>query len=146
MRNLKIIIFFVTLLFILSSNCLAYVIIAVEQGSAFYDNKNNIEKEKGKNKLYYEIDLQNNTIKRTKVIIMKTGEIIPDDTEYKIISPISQKTIISGEQAIYAIGKPGWNAYELLTISKDSVMSAKSTGDYILIFNSKIIERNNVTE
>ena len=143
----KIILFLIALIFIFVTNSFAYVIIAVEKGSVFYESKNDkVTEDKGMNKIYYEVDEENKTVTRTKVVVLKSNEVIPDNTVYTIISPDSQESIVSGEKVIHAIGQPGLNAYELLTIGKDYVMSSKSTGDYVIVFNCKITERSDIPD
>ena len=144
MRKILSLVIFILLCSVVYSNAWAYFIIALEQGSVLYDKDNELAKDKPKHKVYYEVDEQEGIIIRTKVIIIKTGEIIPDAAVYQIVSPKEQQSILSRDRVIYAVGQPGLNAYELLTIAPKSVMSVKSTGDYVVIFNSKITERSDV--
>ncbi len=144
MRKILSLIVFILLYSVVYSNAWAYFIVALEQGSVLYDKNNKLTKDKPMNKVYYEVDEQKGIITRTKVVIIKTGEIIPDATVYQIVSPKEQQSIVSRDRVIHAVGQPGLNAYELLTIAPKSVMSAKSTGDYVVIFNSKITERSDV--
>ncbi|MFH1075894.1 MAG: hypothetical protein V1753_03495 [Pseudomonadota bacterium] len=136
----------VVLSFVFVTNSYAYLIIAVEKGSVLYDKNNKVEKDKPKNKLYYEVDERNKIIKRVKVIQLDTGQTFPDDTIYHIISAPYHRSILSNEKVIHAVGQPGLNAFELLTISSKSIMSAKSTGDYFVIFNCDIIDRSDVPQ
>jgi hypothetical protein len=149
----KVIIFFLALLFIFINNSFAYVIIVVEKGSITYraDTNGSFEDE-ANYKIYYDVDEVNKVIKRVKLVALrdipqtcKKGEVISDNTVYKIIEP-SQLSILKGERVIHGVGQPGINATELLTISKDSVMSSKSTGDYVVVYNCKIIERSDILE
>ncbi len=137
----------------LNENAFAYVIIAVEQGAATYRaDENKTSKDIGRYKTYFEVDETNKIVKRIKVVLLtddplgdKKGQVRPDNTIYQIIEP-SQLSILKNEKVIHAIGQPGINATELLTISKDHVMQSKSTGDYVVLVNSKIIERSDVPD
>lgn len=153
---------FVTILMLsllLTANCFAYTIIAVERESVIYGLKNGkltLEKAKASFKIYYEVDEETGIIKRTKLIALtdipgarKKGDIIPDNTTYKILSLpdfLPQQSIISGDRLIHAVGQPGLCATELLTIGKQHMMSSKSTGDYMVIVDYEIVDRSDIPE
>jgi len=133
-------------------DALAYTVIAVEEESIFYGAADGPHiKEKGLYKYYYEIDEKKNIVKRVKIValgnsapfLQKKGDIIPDDTRYQIILP-QQKSIFTGKKTIHAIGQSGGRATELLTITDNYVMSSKSTGDYMVVSRSKIIETSDI--
>ena len=158
MRKNKVIIFFI-LSFLLTANCFAYTIIAVERESVIYglkDGKLTLEKDKANYKIYYEVDEKSGIVKRTKLIaitdipgVQKKEDVIPDDTTYKILSApdfLPQQSIISGDRLIHAVGQPGISATELLTIGKQHMMSSKSTGDYMVIVDYEIADRSDIPE
>lgn len=123
----------------------AYFIVAVETGSVFCTHDNKVEKSGPRNKAYYEVNPKAGTITRTKVVVIGTGEVIPDKTIYQIISPADQISINSENKVIHAVGRPGSAAYELLTLGKTNITQAKSTGDYVVVFHSKIIESSDTS-
>ena len=140
----------------LTTNIHAYFIIAEEVGSIMYDSVNQSEKNTKEKvmeklgvlkegepqfKIIYEVNEQKRQIKRLTVVNLKTKEVIPDETIYQIVSQTATTGIMSDAKAIHAVGAPGISAYELLTVCGDSVMSAKSTGNYMVISNMKVIER-----
>lgn len=156
MRKINFVIFII-LNFLLTTNCFAYTIIAVEKGTVIYGLKNGkliLEKDKANYKIYYEIDEENGIIKRTKLIVLtdiptaqKKGDIISGSTTYKILSSpdfLPQQGIISGDRLIHAVGQPGFSATELLTIGKQHMMSSKSTGDYMVIVDYEIVDRSDI--
>ena len=155
MKNLKfktITIFLLLFSLFLVRDTLAYTVIAVEEETIFYGATDGPHvKEKGLYKYYFQIDEKKNTVKRVKIvalgnnapILLKKGDIIPDDTIYQIILP-QQKSILTGKKTIHAIGQPGVRSTELLTITDSYVMFSKSTGDYMVISRSKIIETSDI--
>mgnify|MGYP001598438563 CR=1 FL=1 len=157
MRKINFVIFII-LNFLLTANCFAYTIIAIERGSVVYGLKNGkliLEKDKANYKIYYEVDEESGIIKRTKLIALNDipiadcakGDIIPDNTTYKILSSpdfLLQQSIIRGDRLIHAVGQPGAMATELLTIGKQHMMSSKSTGDYMVIVDYEIVDRSDI--
>ena len=75
-------------------------------------------------------------ITRTKVYDFKNKKNINDNTVYKIqrqlLSDPTKGMSISGKIVIRAIGQPGSNAIEILTISSKFIDSLKSTADYFI--------------
>jgi len=75
-------------------------------------------------------------VTRTRVYDFKNKKTMPDNTIYKIqrqlLSDPTKGTSISGKVVTRAIGQPGSNAIEILTIGNNYVDSLKSTADYFI--------------
>jgi len=71
----------------------------------------------------------------------KKGHVEPDDTVYQIFGPSESTLFPKGEKVIHAVGQPGLNAVELLSIGERYVLQSLSTGEYITVRKSKIVER-----
>jgi hypothetical protein len=115
------------------------VIIATEVESCFYaDGKMECSKGQFKNTYYRDGD----KIIRTNVFNRNKKESISDNTVYSVIGDLLSDPRHNdgklGPQVIRAIGLPGADAVELLTIGKDFVQAVKSTSDYFVITRYKI--------
>ncbi len=133
------------------NDCFAYVVIAIEKSSVLFATDNKVVQEKGNYKIYYEIDEENSIVKRVKLVALKDigdfvkkGEVIPDNTIYKIIRP-PQTDITTGENLIQAVGQPGLSATELLTIGEKYIMFSKSTGGYVIVSLLEIVETTKIS-
>lgn len=88
--------------------------------------------------------LEGDTITRTNVYDFKNKKHISDNTVYHIqrqlLSDPSKRMSISGKVVIRAIGQPGSNAVEILTIGEKYIQSVKSTSDYFIISRLKRIK------
>ena len=88
--------------------------------------------------------VEGDTVTRTRVYDLHKKEVIPDDTVYKIqrqlmSDPTKGLPRIRG-QVIRAIGQPGLDGVEILTIGETFVQSVKSTSDYFVISRQKRIK------
>jgi hypothetical protein len=86
-------------------------------------------------------------VRRVGVYDIKTKEIIPDNTVYKIQRQLwSDPTKKLSTQAdlnnpnIRAIGQPGTDSIEILTIGEEFVLSVRSTGNHLTISKLKRIK------
>jgi len=86
-------------------------------------------------------------IHRVGVYNIKTKEIKPDNTVYKIqrqlssdVSKTKSLQSFSGLSNIRAIGQSDPDSVEILTISKDDIINVRSTGYYIAITRLKRIK------
>lgn len=91
--------------------------------------------------------LEGDTITRTRVYDSQEKEVIPDNTIYYI-----QRQLLSDPSkggygrplVIRAIGQPGSDAVEILTIGDEFILSVKSTSDYLVIRRSKRLKSHRV--
>lgn len=110
------------------------VITAIEVESCFYaDGKMECSKGQFKNTYYRDGD----KIIRTNVFNRKNKESLSDNTVYSVIGDlVSDPRHNDGKlmpQVVRAIGFPGADAVELVTIGKDFIQAVKSTSDYFVI-------------
>ena len=87
--------------------------------------------------------MEGNTVTRTRVYDISKKEVIPDDTVYQIQRQLSSDPskggLSLGPPVIRAIGQPGLDAIEILTIGDTFIQSVKSTSDYFVISRQKRI-------
>ena len=110
------------------------VITATEVQSCFYaDGKMKCSKG-GFLSTYYR---DGDKIVRTNVFNVKKKESIPDNTVYSVIGGlVSDPRHNDGKvrpQVVRAIGFPGSDAVEIISIGKDFIQAVKSTSDYFVI-------------
>jgi len=110
------------------------VITAIEIESCFYaDGKMECSKGQFKNTYYRDGD----KVIRTNVFNRGKKESLSDNTVYSVVGDlISDPRHNDGKlmpQVVRAIGFPGADAVELLTIGKDFIQAVKSTSDYFVI-------------
>ena len=81
------------------------------------------------------------TVVRERITDYQTKEVKADGTVYQIqrqlISDPTNPRPWTAETVIRAIGQPGNDEVETLSISKDSVITARSNRDYILVSRSR---------
>ncbi|MFH0957833.1 MAG: hypothetical protein V1897_03935, partial [Pseudomonadota bacterium] len=110
------------------------VITATEVESCFYaDGKMECSKGEFRNTYYREGD----KFVRTNVFNMKRKESLTDNTVYSVMGDlVSDPRHNVGKfmpQVVRAIGFPGADAVEILSIGKDFIQAVKSTSDYFVI-------------
>ena len=115
------------------------VITAIEVESCFYaDGK--MECSKGEFRNTYNRD--GDKIIRTNVFNKKRKEFLSDNTVYKVIDSLASDPRHNNgnlfPQVVRAIGFPGTDAVEILSISKGYMQAVKSTSDYFVINRFKI--------
>jgi len=115
------------------------VIVATEVQSCFYaDGKMECSPGEVKNTYYRDGD----KIIRTNVFNFKKKQSITDDTAYKVIAdlPSDPRNNSGGlfPQVTRAIGFPGADAVEILSIDKTHIQAVKSTSNYFVISRFKI--------
>ena len=104
------------------------------------------EKVDGRSKGQFEITyyIDGNTVTRTRVYDFIKKEVIPDNTVYQIQRQLlSDPTNIGSVfpyRVIRAIGQPGSDAIEILTISETHIQSVRSTNNYFVVSRSKRIK------
>jgi hypothetical protein len=89
--------------------------------------------------------IEGNTVTRTRVYDLNKKEVIPDDTVYQIQRQLwsdpSKGLSLGGRQPIIrAIGQPGLDAVEILTIGDTFIQSVRSSLDYFVISRLKRIK------
>lgn len=88
--------------------------------------------------------IEGNIVTRTRVYDLNKKQVIPDDTVYQIqrqlLSDPTKGLSLSGKPIIRAIGQPGTDAVEILTIGETFIQSVKSTSDYFVISRLKRIK------
>ncbi len=109
-----------------------------EMESYFYvDGK--MERSKGRFESVYFIE--GDTITRIKVFDSKTNEIHFDKTafyiERQLRSDPSKGLAARGNGVVRAVGRPGIDGVEILSITGEFLMSVKSTSDFFEISRSK---------
>jgi len=117
------------------------VITATEVQSCFYaDGKMECSKGEFRNTYYRDGD----KIIRTNVFNVKKKESISDNTVYSVIGDlVSDPRHNDGKlmpQVVRAIGFPGSDAVEIISIGKDFIQAVKSTSDYFVINRFNIIQ------
>ena len=106
-----------------------------------YNSDTTVSKSKGKYKFYYEVYEEMGIIRKTKIETLDTGEVIAQNVVYDIMSePTSPVSVI------YAVGRSDTQTYELLTMSPTFVMSSQSTGKYVVVSTSKVIEKKYIAK
>lgn len=115
------------------------VLVATEVQSCFYaDEKMDCSPGEFRNTYYRDGD----KIVRTNVFNFKKKQSITDDTAYKVIADLaSDPRNNSGglfPQVMRAIGFPGADAVEILSIDKTHIQAVKSTSNYFVISRFKI--------
>jgi hypothetical protein len=115
------------------------VLVATEVQSCFYaDGKMDCSPGEFKNTYYREGD----KIVRTNVFNFKKKQSITDNTVYKVIADLSSdpRNNPGGlfPQVTQAIGFPGTDAVEILSIDKTHIQAVKSTSNYFAISRFKI--------
>jgi len=113
--------------------------VATELQSCFYaDGK--MECSEGQFKSTYFLD--GDTITRTNVFNTKKKESIADDTNYKVVAQLDSDPRNNPKgpfpQVVRAVGFPGTDAVEILTIDSTNIQSVKSTSNYFVITRFKI--------
>ena len=132
--------FFLLFVSLLSGQVFAgEVITATEIESYFYaDGKMECSKGNFRNTYYRDGD----KIIRTNVFNMKKKESLSDDTVYVVISDLSSDPRHNDgkvlPQVVRAMGFPGADAVEILSIGKDFIQAVKSTSEYFVICRFKI--------
>lgn len=116
-----------------------HVMVATEVQSCLYaDGK--IECSEGQFTSTYHFE--GDTITRTNVFSVKKNEAIADDTKYKVIADLDSdpRNNPTGPfpQVVRAIGFPGSDAVEILSIDSTNMQSVKSTSNYFVISRFKI--------
>ena len=90
--------------------------------------------------------LEAEQVVRTSLYDLKAKKVIPDDTKYQGIELASHSpAILKGgpiedsffPPVVRAVGFPGTDAVEILTIGKDFIQSVKSTSTYFVIYYMK---------
>jgi hypothetical protein len=115
------------------------VIVATEVQSCFYaDGKMDCSPGEFKNTYYRDGD----KIVRTNVFNFKKKQSVNDDTAYQVITDLSSdpRNNPGGllPKVTRAIGFPGTDAVEILSIDKTHVQAVKSTSNYFVISRFKI--------
>lgn len=115
------------------------VIVATEVQSCFYaDGKMDCSPGKFKNTYYRNGD----KVVRTKVFNFKKKQSITDDTAYQVITDLSSDPRNNSgglfPKVTRAIGFPGTDAVEILSIDKTHIQAVKSTSNYFVISRFKI--------
>lgn len=110
------------------------VIVATEVQSCLYaDGKMDCSPGEFKITYYREGD----KIVRTNVFNFKKKESVADDTTYKVIADLSSDPRNNSgglfPQVTRAIGFPGTDAVEILSIDKTHIQAVKSTSNYFVI-------------
>ncbi|MBM4273899.1 MAG: hypothetical protein FJ134_05480 [Deltaproteobacteria bacterium] len=138
---------FLILLFSFSSAALicGEVIVANEIESFMYAD-GEMKRSTGNFEITY--SYEGDKIIRKKILNIKTNELITDNTIYHI-----KRNMVSdpqtgfnpfGRRAIRAIGNPGTDSIEILTIFPEKgalyIQSVRSTMDYFIISRSKIVK------
>ena len=115
------------------------VIVGIEEQSCFYaDGKMDCSPGEFKNTYYRDGD----KIIRTNVFNFKKKQSLADDTAYKVIPDLSSDPRNNSgsflPQVTRALGFPGTDAIEILTIDKTHIQAVKSTSNYFVISRFKI--------
>jgi len=131
----------------LPSALFGQTIVGVEVESYFYAD-GQMKRDAGQFENTYLV--QRDKIIRTRVYDQAKKEVIPDDTEYRILSnlmshpermpQVGDKRGVGRPAVIRAVGMPGADAVEVLVIGPDFIQACKSTSDYFVISRLKRIK------
>jgi len=129
----------ISLLFYASLSFAGDVITAKEVQSCFYaEGKMRCSDGEYKNTYYRDGD----KIIRTNVFHLGKKESVSDDTVYKVIGELSSdprnNTGALFPQVTRAIGFPGADAVEIISIEKNYIQAVKSTSNYFVVSRFKI--------
>lgn len=101
-----------------------------------------MKRSKGQFEITYYIE--GNSVTRTRVYDFDKKKVIPDNSvyqiQYQLLSDPTRGASLSGKPIIRAIGQPGIDAMEILTIGDTFIQSVKSTSDYFVISRLKRIK------
>ena len=133
----------VTLMALLGSSfvCAGEMITFQEQESYFYaDGK--MERSEGRfESVYY---MEGDTITRIQVLDLKYNEIQNDNTKFyierQLRSDPKKGLAIQSKGVVRAIGRPGIDGVEILSITEQFMQSVKSTSNYFVISRLKRIK------
>lgn len=114
-------------------------ITALEVEGYFYSDGKMKRSEGQFENTYY---LDGDTITRTRVYDRNRKEVIPDNTVYRIQRQLSSDPSrgLYPNPVIRAIGQPGADAVEIITIGDTYVQAVKSTSDYFVIQRYKRVK------
>lgn len=116
--------------------------ITAQEVEGYFYADGEMKRSKGQFEITYYIE--GNTVTRTRVYDFDKKKVIPDDTVYQIqrqlLSDPTRGASLSGKPIIRAIGQPGLDAVEILTIGDTFIQSVKSTSDYFVISRLKRIK------
>jgi hypothetical protein len=133
----------ITLVWLLGSGfvCAGEMITFQEQESYFYAD-GTMERSEGRfETVYY---MEGNTITRIQVLDLKTNEIQYDNTKFYIERQLRSDPTkglgIQSKGVVRAIGRPGIDGVEILSITEQFMLSAKSTSNYFVISRLKRIK------
>jgi len=88
--------------------------------------------------------MEGNIITRTRVYDLNKKQVIPDNVIYHIHRQLSSDPTkgmsLIGGPIIRAIGQPGADSVEILSIGDTFIQSVRSTGDYFVISRLKRIK------
>jgi hypothetical protein len=123
-------------------------IVGVEVESYFYADG---QMKRGAGQFENTYLVQKDKIIRTRVYDQAKKEVIPDDTEYRILSNLTshperlpqvddQRGPGRLPAVIRAVGMPGSDAVEVLVIGPDFIQACKSTSDYFVVSRLKRIK------
>ena len=126
---------FLTLLgYLICSAALAGETITAQEIEYYFYDDGKMKRSEGQFEITYYIE--GDIVTTTKIYDLNTKKSVPDGTVYTIQRQLFSDPSIGGK-IIRAIGSPGLDAVEILTIGDTYIQSVKSTTDYFVISRLK---------
>ena len=128
---------------VLASEAAVQTIVAHENSKYFYKG-DRIEKSEGQYEITYQLDIENNTLTRTRLYDYQSQKITADDTVYQMDKDMnSHPTHAMGfnlPPVIHAVARLNPDTMEMLVISDADVYTTTSTTDQLVLSHAKRIK------
>ncbi len=132
--------FFLTTFLVLPKTAFAETIVAHETEKYFYKD-GTMEKFDGQYENTYYLDIDKNTLTRTRVYDYQTRKITPDETVYPLETDLKSHPTnaarFSLSPVIRAVGRPDKDSVQTVTIDDDFVTTSTSTADTYVFSRAK---------
>jgi len=116
--------------------------ITAQEVDGYFYSDGEMKRSKGQFEITYY--MEGDIITRTRVYDLNKKQVIPDNVIYHIQRQLSSDPTkgmhLIGGPIIRAIGQPGADAVEILSIGDTFIQSVRSSGDYFVISRSKRIK------
>lgn len=88
--------------------------------------------------------LEADTLTRTRIYDIHEKRVVPDETVYRVQRQLQSDPVNAARHslrpALKAVGQPDADSIETVIVEKDTVITAKATGDYLIVAKCKRIK------
>ena len=123
----------------------AETIVTHETEKYFYKG-GKMDRSEGQYENTYYLDMDKNTLTRTRIYDYQTKKITPDETVYQIETTLkshpTQAARFGVPSLIRAVGRPDKDSVQTVTIDDDFVTTSTSTADTYIISRAKRFKEN----